>query len=179
MAIGVGASLDFLAGAARRAPAWMQHSGTEWLWRLANEPGRLWRRYATDARRLAPALARSWLLMRQADRPAPAGAAAGGVLRAGPAILAVRGGLGAGQRTAFEAAAMESLRAEAPLRVDLRECTRIDSAGLGCLASLAHEARSLGRELRIYPGSAPMGRMLRQGGLDACLGAPGDLEARP
>jgi len=43
--IGVGAAFDFLAGTKRQAPAWMQRSGLEWLFRLATEPRRLWRRY--------------------------------------------------------------------------------------------------------------------------------------
>jgi N-acetylglucosaminyldiphosphoundecaprenol N-acetyl-beta-D-mannosaminyltransferase len=41
----VGAAFDFLSGAQRRAPAWMQTTGTEWLFRLISEPKRLWRRY--------------------------------------------------------------------------------------------------------------------------------------
>jgi N-acetylglucosaminyldiphosphoundecaprenol N-acetyl-beta-D-mannosaminyltransferase len=41
----VGAAFDFLSGAKRRAPEWMQRSGLEWLHRLACEPRRLWRRY--------------------------------------------------------------------------------------------------------------------------------------
>jgi N-acetylglucosaminyldiphosphoundecaprenol N-acetyl-beta-D-mannosaminyltransferase len=43
--IGVGAAFDFLAGAKRQAPRWMQPMGLEWLFRLLTEPGRLWRRY--------------------------------------------------------------------------------------------------------------------------------------
>jgi N-acetylglucosaminyldiphosphoundecaprenol N-acetyl-beta-D-mannosaminyltransferase len=41
----IGAGLDFLAGTQARAPRWMQASGTEWLWRLLSDPGRLARRY--------------------------------------------------------------------------------------------------------------------------------------
>jgi len=41
----VGAALDFLSGAAERAPRWMQVIGLEWLHRLVSEPGRLWQRY--------------------------------------------------------------------------------------------------------------------------------------
>jgi N-acetylglucosaminyldiphosphoundecaprenol N-acetyl-beta-D-mannosaminyltransferase len=44
--IGVGAAFDFLSGRKRQAPRWVQRSGLEWLFRLATEPGRLWRRYA-------------------------------------------------------------------------------------------------------------------------------------
>ncbi|NIM96328.1 MAG: WecB/TagA/CpsF family glycosyltransferase [Anaerolineales bacterium] len=43
--IGVGAAFDFLSGRKPQAPKWMQRSGLEWLFRLTNEPGRLWRRY--------------------------------------------------------------------------------------------------------------------------------------
>lgn len=43
--VGVGAAFDFLAGRKPQAPRWMQRSGLEWLFRLATEPRRLWRRY--------------------------------------------------------------------------------------------------------------------------------------
>lgn len=43
--VAVGAAFDFLAGAKRQAPAWMQDRGLEWAFRLATEPRRLWRRY--------------------------------------------------------------------------------------------------------------------------------------
>jgi len=43
--VGVGAAFDFLTDRKRQAPGWMQRSGTEWLFRLATEPRRLWRRY--------------------------------------------------------------------------------------------------------------------------------------
>ncbi len=43
--IGVGAAFDFHAGTKPQAPKWMQKNGLEWLFRLSNEPGRLWKRY--------------------------------------------------------------------------------------------------------------------------------------
>lgn len=43
--IGVGAAFEYHAGTIERAPLWMQDSGLEWLFRLASEPRRLWRRY--------------------------------------------------------------------------------------------------------------------------------------
>lgn len=42
---GVGAAFNFAAGTAKEAPIWIQRSGFEWLFRLATEPKRLWRRY--------------------------------------------------------------------------------------------------------------------------------------
>ena len=41
----VGAAFDFHAGAVAMAPPWMQKRGLEWLFRLTQEPGRLWKRY--------------------------------------------------------------------------------------------------------------------------------------
>ncbi|MGI6367310.1 MAG: WecB/TagA/CpsF family glycosyltransferase [Anaerolineae bacterium] len=43
VAIGVGGSLDFIAGVQKRAPAWMRRNGLEWLYRLIRQPSR-WRR---------------------------------------------------------------------------------------------------------------------------------------
>jgi N-acetylglucosaminyldiphosphoundecaprenol N-acetyl-beta-D-mannosaminyltransferase len=57
--IGVGAGLDFLAGRVPRAPRWMSAAGLEWLYRLAREPRRLWRRYLLRDPRFA------WILLRE------------------------------------------------------------------------------------------------------------------
>jgi N-acetylglucosaminyldiphosphoundecaprenol N-acetyl-beta-D-mannosaminyltransferase len=43
--VGVGAAFDIHAGMVRQAPPWMQRFGLEWLFRLMQEPGRLWSRY--------------------------------------------------------------------------------------------------------------------------------------
>jgi N-acetylglucosaminyldiphosphoundecaprenol N-acetyl-beta-D-mannosaminyltransferase len=42
---GVGGSFDVMAGLVRRAPGWMQRAGLEWLFRVFQEPGRMWKRY--------------------------------------------------------------------------------------------------------------------------------------
>ncbi|MFB3904128.1 MAG: WecB/TagA/CpsF family glycosyltransferase [Acidobacteriota bacterium] len=42
---GVGGSFDVFAGLIPRAPVWMQKGGLEWLFRLLQEPGRMWKRY--------------------------------------------------------------------------------------------------------------------------------------
>ena len=43
--MGVGGAIDIFAGHVSRAPLWMQSAGLEWLFRLAQEPRRMWRRY--------------------------------------------------------------------------------------------------------------------------------------
>ncbi|MBR4614442.1 MAG: WecB/TagA/CpsF family glycosyltransferase [Kiritimatiellae bacterium] len=44
--VGIGGTFNFIAGRVKRAPKWMQKSGLEWIYRIIQEPGRLWRRYA-------------------------------------------------------------------------------------------------------------------------------------
>ncbi|HEX9609794.1 MAG TPA: WecB/TagA/CpsF family glycosyltransferase [Candidatus Limnocylindria bacterium] len=69
--VGVGGSFDVLAGLVRRAPHWMQASGLEWLFRLAQEPGRLWRRNLTTNSRFMLLVARELIRVRLASRPSP------------------------------------------------------------------------------------------------------------
>jgi len=47
--VGAGASFKFLSGTVPRAPALVCNLGFEWLWRLAQEPQRVWRRVVLDA----------------------------------------------------------------------------------------------------------------------------------
>jgi N-acetylglucosaminyldiphosphoundecaprenol N-acetyl-beta-D-mannosaminyltransferase len=56
-----GATIDFLAGAKRRAPAWCQRYGLEWAYRAFGEPRRLFPRYAEDAIILPQLFAKEWL----------------------------------------------------------------------------------------------------------------------
>lgn len=46
--MGVGGAFDVLAGRVRRAPRWMQRCALEWLFRLLQEPRRMWRRYLVE-----------------------------------------------------------------------------------------------------------------------------------
>jgi N-acetylglucosaminyldiphosphoundecaprenol N-acetyl-beta-D-mannosaminyltransferase len=44
-ALGVGGLFDFYSGNTRRAPRWLREMGMEWLYRIIQEPGRMWKRY--------------------------------------------------------------------------------------------------------------------------------------
>ncbi len=63
VAIGVGATIDFLAGAVKRAPVWMRKTGLEWFFRVAQEPKRLARRYWNDICVVGPGLLKQLLKM--------------------------------------------------------------------------------------------------------------------
>jgi len=57
----VGAAFDFLSGSKPMAPSWMQRRGLEWLFRLRQEPRRLWRRYAVTNSIFTVRFAGAWL----------------------------------------------------------------------------------------------------------------------
>ncbi|MCX4161559.1 MULTISPECIES: WecB/TagA/CpsF family glycosyltransferase [Paraburkholderia] len=56
--MGVGGTFDVVAGDVKRAPTWIQASGLEWLYRVWQEPRRMWRRYLTTNARFA------WMMTR-------------------------------------------------------------------------------------------------------------------
>jgi len=60
LAFGVGALFDFAAENVPRAPLWMQEQGIEWVYRLIQEPGRLWRRYLVGNWLFLGRVARQW-----------------------------------------------------------------------------------------------------------------------
>lgn len=78
VALGIGASLDFVTGRVRRAPRWMSEAGLEWLFRLAQEPRRMAGRYLLKDPKFAWILARgaagprSRRVRERPPRPAPA-----------------------------------------------------------------------------------------------------------
>ena len=63
--VGVGAALDFVAGAVRRAPPWARRAGLEWLYRLSQEPRRLARRYLWKDPQFFAILLQTWLSPRE------------------------------------------------------------------------------------------------------------------
>lgn len=67
--MGVGGTFDVVAGKVRRAPVWMQRYGLEWLYRVFQEPGRMWHRYLTTNLRFTGLLLKAILRgsRRQAD----------------------------------------------------------------------------------------------------------------
>ena len=88
VAMGVGGLFDFYAGRIPRAPGWLREIGGEWLYRLYQEPGRMWRRYLVgNFTFLTAVLMQRWLgsidpayLETVEDAPSEAGRAARAVL---------------------------------------------------------------------------------------------------
>lgn len=54
VALGIGASFDFVAGTIKRAPKAIRNIGMEWFWRFSNEPKRLFKRYFIESAKFLP-----------------------------------------------------------------------------------------------------------------------------
>lgn len=67
IALGVGLAFALIAGTKSQAPVWMRNAGLEWLYRLRQEPGRLWKRYLVGNSRFVGYCLREWL--RPSSRP--------------------------------------------------------------------------------------------------------------
>lgn len=65
LAIGVGGSVDVIAGHRARAPRWMQRLGLEWVFRLAQDPRTMWRRYLVGNARLVLGVLRELIAARR------------------------------------------------------------------------------------------------------------------
>jgi len=63
--MGVGGTFDVVAGKVKRAPLWMQRWGLEWLYRVIQEPRRMWKRYLLTNSKFA------WLLIKEKLRATP------------------------------------------------------------------------------------------------------------
>ncbi len=60
VSLGIGASLDFIAGAVKRAPPWMSNVGLEWVYRIGQEPRRMAERYLVRDRAIVGIAWRTW-----------------------------------------------------------------------------------------------------------------------
>jgi N-acetylglucosaminyldiphosphoundecaprenol N-acetyl-beta-D-mannosaminyltransferase len=147
VSIGVGATLDFLAGTFKRAPIWMQRIGMEWLFRLLQEPKRLARRYGNGFWVFGRAILRQAREMRHRP-PSPATTNATPLPSSACivpndrslAVLKAPHQLDAAAAPRLITSWLETM-SERPVVLDLSETRFIDSTGVGLLVRLRKRSR--------------------------------------
>ena len=164
--IGIGGTFDFIAGKTKRAPEWMQRSGLEWLYRLLQEPRRLWKRYVVDMGGFGYFFLRQWWLMRQGNKPSPLLPTTDVALLGETAVLRLRGRLDSSNHKAFAAKGQEALAVTSRLIINLAEAEFIDSIGMGALVGLHKAARDAGGEVVLTAVPDPIARALQLMRLD-------------
>jgi N-acetylglucosaminyldiphosphoundecaprenol N-acetyl-beta-D-mannosaminyltransferase len=175
--IGVGATIDFLAGRMKRAPVWMQRSGMEWLFRLCQEPRRLFRRYARDL------WSCGWGLAGQAWRTWPVrgrlhGCAGGPLSQTAVSWKRIRLGARLDAETIRRSSSVWECK-DRDCFLHLADVRFVDSTGAGLLLRLRKTLRATGRTLVLIAPSEPVRRALAaMRVLDCFLQARDELEAR-
>jgi N-acetylglucosaminyldiphosphoundecaprenol N-acetyl-beta-D-mannosaminyltransferase len=177
VAIGVGATIDFLAGQVQRAPLWMQRGGLEWVFRLAQEPRRLFRRYLKDLWVFGSSILAQWWQLRFRSRrrgnsPTPT-----------PFLLEPRWQCVKPPNCLDLAAVCDCSKLPSEVVTDGRDClldladvTFIDSTGIGLLLRLQKELRAASARLVLLNPSPTATRALKLMRLEQFFVTAPDLE---
>jgi len=167
LSIGIGASLDFVSGKQVRAPAWMQQTGLEWLWRMGTNPKRLFGRYARDFLFLAGVTLKQYLTKRRgSDQVELETAFQRPVAEEEPIPYQKLAWVGSVERANIDQLTQPDSWEQAVL-LDLSKVDFIDSGGMGALASLARQAREAKQAFGLLKPSDTVFRALKAVRLDS------------
>lgn len=170
VSVGVGATIDFLAGRVKRAPGWMQRAGIEWIYRLWQEPRRLLKRYATDLWFFVRRLPGQWLHLKCrrsfGDRSQEAGRTVDPVVIAEPGWLRLRMPRCLAEAVVEQNALIWSRALKRHCLLELDEVEFIDAAGVGLLLWLWKQLRADRKELVLLAPSPCVRRALRESRLE-------------
>lgn len=170
----LGAVVNFVAGTVSRAPAWMQRTGLEWLWRIKEEPA-LWRRYLGDGLMLIRLLftrVLPLLFMPRQRSPATSEAEKPQVIsvwEAGTLRLSLRGNWTADRLAPLRKCLRELTERGGGVRLDLDQVASVDSAFLGLLLLVYGHQRQLGCEFRLTGVKGRVRRMFKLSCVDYLL----------
>lgn len=134
--IGVGATIDFLAGKVARAPGWLGKLGLEWLYRLSQEPRRLLGRYGKDLLFLfTQSLRESRAIGTSSASTEPTPANDSPSTTGGIETIRWQGALTGERSDRFPLPSMAH-----PFLIDLSAVTSVDSRGLGVMLRVVRQA---------------------------------------
>ena len=180
--MGVGGTLDFIAGVTKRAPSWMQNTGLEWLHRLLCNPRRLWKRYAVDLFGFGYFFLWQWGVMSRGYMPSTSLPTSELLSVQDTVIMNVRGRLDTGNQKPFAEMANEKLAETPYLIVNLAQAEFLDSSAIGTLVALTKQARDAGGNLWLanVPSSIKrvLGLLRLEQFLEICDDVEGALDVR-
>jgi N-acetylglucosaminyldiphosphoundecaprenol N-acetyl-beta-D-mannosaminyltransferase len=171
---GVGGTLDFLAGRLKRAPLWMQRSGVEWIYRLAQEPRRLLPRYVRDLWVFGAHLATQPWRLRLANRLSKGALRPRENFSSAWEIIPLPERLDSSTRLHSSAMRQQPI-SSLPCVLDCSQVRFIDSAGLGLLVRCHNHLRDQGRPLILLCPSPALKRVLALMRLDPFFSSAPDL----
>ena len=171
----LGAVINFVAGTVKRAPAWMQRSGLEWLWRIKEEPA-LWRRYFSDGVEFLKLLTTrvlpyAWLIRLERMRQSQARPALLVHQAENEVFFRLQGAWWSGNIVRLRDRLSEAIASGKNIRLNLAEVSYVDSAFLGLMLLLYGLQKKQGRRLMCGAASAKVRRIFRYGCSEFLLNA--------
>jgi N-acetylglucosaminyldiphosphoundecaprenol N-acetyl-beta-D-mannosaminyltransferase len=164
VSIGIGGSLDMIAGRVRRAPKFVQKMHLEWMFRLLQEPRRLLPRYVLDTMALLRHLPREIVAnRRQPDKTNmwPMEVSLQGRTR----IVHMPGTLSGPDCRAVEGQAALAVELGEHLVLDMTLTERVEADGVGCLLEARRTMVAVGRPLWMAGVTEPVRRVLQSASL--------------
>ena len=174
--IGVGGTFDFLAGLTSRAPGWMQKYGLEWIFRLFQEPRRLWKRYVRDFYHFNYNILKQWYGMHRVTSKK-----AGELYIAeegASTVISIKGGFTSQIILRFQEVAGEAINAGRNVILDFRSVTTLDGEALGTLLNLPKRAAYRGSDLCLLGVPRKIAKVLRRSQLQDGLYKMADTVAQ-
>jgi len=164
VAIGIGGSLDMIAGTVRRAPRFVQKMHMEWMFRLLQEPRRLLPRYVLDTMALLRHLPREIVAnRRQPEKPNmwPMEVTLQGRTR----VVHLPGALTGPDCWMVESQAALAVERDEQLVLDMTLTERVEADGVGCLLEARRTMVAAGRPLWMAGVTEPVRRVLESASL--------------
>ncbi len=159
VSIGIGGTFEFITGSVRRAPLWMQRTGLEWVFRITQDPGRLWKRYLVGFLKFGlmvwPAvlyyryMRLRYMLFRpqeaQPSQPSGQGFHEGVCLN----IITLPGRLDTVTLESLSKSIEQALSGHSDVILDFSQVSFIDSTGLGFLIRTLRSGERVGCEIHL------------------------------
>lgn len=174
VSVGLGATLDFVAGNFKRAPVWMRKTGLEWVFRLSQEPRRLFNRYWIDLLFFVTGLRKQRATLVEGRTPAATRSDAAPKSASSPQntpalVLKWTGRCDAAQVAKNALALPPPDSGPILVLLNLAEVTYLDSTALGLLLRIYRENKSRGGEFALLAPSAAVTALLAAMKLDRLL----------
>lgn len=170
VAIGIGGTLDMIAGAVDRAPEWMQNTGLEWFFRMAQEPARLAPRYLRNLRTLARYMPLTMASQRRPGRMFQNAYYLHVENAKSGSIITLRGTL-AQMGAASLLEEVERATDASSVMINLAHTQHLGADGIGTLLEARRVTRARGQKFSLYGVSRSMRRAFRLAQVEQILSA--------
>ncbi|MDE1163407.1 MAG: WecB/TagA/CpsF family glycosyltransferase [Acidobacteriaceae bacterium] len=168
IAIGIGGTLEMIAGTLKRAPKWVQALNMEWAYRMMQEPARLLPRYAHDFGALLRYLPREVIAQRMQKKRSK-----GDMIRIdqerGHLVAQVRGALTGPLCGQMRDIVSDAIRRGDNVTIDLADASQVGADGLGCLLDARRSLHSRGLDFYLVSPSGSVRRVLDASALRSLL----------